>query len=250
MIIPFALFDKYNISYIKGSFGVFKPSYLYKNGKINSWKIRGHKYHLGKGYSDHLPIYATYKTNKLFLPHKQQTKPNQSYDIGGLYKQKYINHYKIKDAVVIYKFKNNAIIKQKDNRAVYLYNCAKNLKYGFRYDLDVSKIDNFYGLKEIKQIDRYKSLGKYKDINLLFLDINTKDILNIRYQNEVIKNLKGYYNKGYLYWKDKHIKIYTKDKKLLPSDGKDINIHYARIGIFYGKIQIILDKLDNYEYIK
>ncbi len=62
IIIPYALFDDRAFLYKEGSFGVFKASYLIKNNKIYRWQVskRGKGKHLGKGYSDHLPIYATF----------------------------------------------------------------------------------------------------------------------------------------------------------------------------------------------
>jgi hypothetical protein len=41
---------------------VFKAPYLFgKRGRVNRWAYKHHK-HLGKGYSDHLPIVATFST--------------------------------------------------------------------------------------------------------------------------------------------------------------------------------------------
>ncbi|MDD5052776.1 MAG: endonuclease/exonuclease/phosphatase family protein [Sulfuricurvum sp.] len=62
IIIPHSLADGKGIEYVQGSFNRFDPSYLFKKGKIYRWQqSRGYpKYHIGEGYSDHLPIYATF----------------------------------------------------------------------------------------------------------------------------------------------------------------------------------------------
>ncbi|NPA50172.1 MAG: hypothetical protein GXO02_00905, partial [Epsilonproteobacteria bacterium] len=59
ILIPPSLNDNRNWSYIKGSFGVFKRDYLFKNGYIKRWRMGKN----GGGYSDHLPIYAYFKNN-------------------------------------------------------------------------------------------------------------------------------------------------------------------------------------------
>ena len=62
MIISPKLADKKGIEYTADSFHKFDAPYLFKKGRIYRWQ-RSRKYpkhHLGKGYSDHLPIYATF----------------------------------------------------------------------------------------------------------------------------------------------------------------------------------------------
>jgi predicted extracellular nuclease len=58
IIIPKNMLDDKNIEFV--SFGVFSEKYLFfRKRKINNWyKKRG--VHIGKGYSDHLPIYAIF----------------------------------------------------------------------------------------------------------------------------------------------------------------------------------------------
>jgi len=62
MIISPKLLDGKGIEYQKGSFSRFDAPYLLKKGKIYRWqRSRSYpKHHMAKGYSDHLPIYATF----------------------------------------------------------------------------------------------------------------------------------------------------------------------------------------------
>lgn len=244
IILSPALFDNTNIDYIDKSFYVYKPKYLYSNGQINRWIIKGKdRVHLAKGYSDHLPIVATFTTDK--TKHKIDKKKNIN-SISALYDLDTVQNYQIKNAVVIYKFGNNAIIKQKDNRAIYLYNCANDLKLGGVYDLSISKLDSFYGLKEIKQIDSIR-FKKIDEVKKYFLDANKTDIFDPKYQNEIITNLSGIYKDGYLYFNDKKIRLYTKDKELLPNEGQNVTITAAHLGVFKNKPQIILHKKSDYK---
>ena len=63
IIVSKNLFDGKGIEYKTNSFGVFRPKYLLdKYGYPKRWKLKNGKIHLGIGYSDHLPIYATFQT--------------------------------------------------------------------------------------------------------------------------------------------------------------------------------------------
>ncbi len=63
ILISSALNDGKKIEYKKGSFNKLTSPYLFKKKNIYRWqKSKNYpKHHLGKGYSDHLPIYADFK---------------------------------------------------------------------------------------------------------------------------------------------------------------------------------------------
>ncbi|MGB5794140.1 endonuclease/exonuclease/phosphatase family protein [Poseidonibacter sp.] len=249
MILSPALLDNKKISYIHKSFKVFKADYLYKNKKINRWKMDIHKYnkvHAGYGYSDHLPIFAKFSTSKENLnPIKQilKNEENQTHNIKYLYKKaKLIQPVILKNVIVIYKNKNNAIIKEKNGKAIYIYKRAKNLKVGYSYNLQINQITNYHGLKEIVNFEIIKNNGKYQDYKSLILDANNIDIFNAEYQNNIIKNLKGKFINQKLYFNDKSIKIYAKDKALLPKNNQNISIISAHLGTYRGNPQILIHK--------
>ena len=63
ILISASLLDNKGLEYKKGSFGVYKQPYLFYKKRINSWYIQYRKNsrrHMAKGYSDHLPIFATF----------------------------------------------------------------------------------------------------------------------------------------------------------------------------------------------
>ncbi|MGA1868321.1 MAG: helix-hairpin-helix domain-containing protein [bacterium] len=62
IIISKGLYDNKGISYSDNSFNTFHPDYLFKGKSIYRWQIAKRGRHLGKGYSDHLPIYAYFFT--------------------------------------------------------------------------------------------------------------------------------------------------------------------------------------------
>ena len=229
MLLSKSLFETKNLSYVNNSFQVFKPKYLFFNNTIFRWKMKGkNRVHKGIGYSDHLPIYAIFTTQKYLkiLPKKEPFLSSK--DISHLYTidslEKSIT---LKNVVVIYKYKNNAIIKQMNNRAVYVYKVAKDLKLGKVYDIKIQTIKNHHGLKEIVKIGNIT----FKHIQTLFKSLYTQgkdiDLHNYDLQNEIITNLSGVYKKGYLYYSHKKqmkkIKLYEKDHTLLPKSGQNIN---------------------------
>ena len=65
IILPAALYDDKGISYIDDSFDRFMPDFLFDpNGAVYRWQQAGHGRgrHLGRGYSDHLPVFALFTT--------------------------------------------------------------------------------------------------------------------------------------------------------------------------------------------
>ena len=238
IILSPALFDNKKINYIKDSFKVYKPNYLYKKNNIIRWQIKGGK-HQQKGYSDHLPIMAKFTTNKISKSINSNKKANS---ISYLYKKiKLIEPIVLKDAIVIYKSFNHAIIKQKNDRAIFLYNNAENLQEGFSYDIKIEQIKEYFGLKEISSftiLKKNNKESKYKNLYIKNLNI---DFNNSLYQNEIITNIQGFYKNNSLYFENKRVKIYFKDKELKPKDGSYLIIKRAQIGYYKSTVQLVIN---------
>jgi len=231
IIIPHSMFDNKAIDYINDSFKVFRKGYLFDKWGINHWQIKHHK-HIGKGYSDHLPIYAYFDTKG----YKQTTQNyNKDAKVSTIDKLYFVDRLQtsvvLKDSVVVLKRGNYAIIKQLDNkRAIFVYG-ARGLKEGRVYDLKVNEIGSYHGLKEIKSFKILDRKGKVS------LDrFYSKDLSKI---NEVVKDIEGVYKRGYLYTKNNKIAIYFKNRKLTPKNGAKIKIYYAHIG-YYNRVQLVI----------
>ncbi|MEA3552917.1 MAG: endonuclease [Campylobacterota bacterium] len=246
MIVSKGLFDNENISYKYNSFNVFKPNYLYKNKKIVRWN----KYKF-RGYSDHLPIYATFSTSKQEKVIKNKIKEHIVSKISQLYKIQQINEpINLKDVVVIYKSKKIVIVKQLNQRSIMIYNPPLNMEVGYKYDITVDKIDEYNGLKEIKELSFVENKVKYKNYKSLYSNANSIDLFDEKNQNEIITNLKGTYKKGYLYYskngKISKIKLYFKNKQHKPQNGKTIVIKTGHLSIYKSKIQIVIYKKNDF----
>ena len=240
IIISSQLFDNKNISYIEQSFGVFKPSYLFNNNKINKWQRAksGKAWHLGKGYSDHLPIYAYFNDKPFKI--KEDFPLSLDKTIAEMYDDLKTPAI-LKDAVIIYKKNNNCVIKREDDKAIYCYSCLDNFKIYNIYDLFVHRVKNFKGLLEITSANIINSKGTIKDIDKFYIECNneTKFINNI---NEVCRKVEGIYRSGYLHMGKQKIKLHFNKNISLDDDNKLI-LEKVRIG-FYKEPEIIIEELN------
>ena len=147
ILLPPSLFDAKGLDYVNNSFKVFKTSYLFtKKGYINRWQYKKRR-HLGRGYSDHLPIVATFST--LAYEHDYDREKIIKGSIKDLYVQKLKHSVFVQDLKVISKERKLAKLREvHSKREIYLYG-AKALKEGEVYDLLVHEVKNYKGLQEI-----------------------------------------------------------------------------------------------------
>ncbi len=253
ILLPSALFDTKKISYIPNSFRVFKTDYLFNKQKIIRWKMYKN-IHKGYGYSDHLPIVASFSTN-IDRQNPLRTISNLKINkVSQIYKKiKLIKKVILKDMIVIYKTNNSAIVKQENDRAIYFYKNAQKLKEGFFYDLEIKEIQDYEDLKEVTNFTILRNNGEYKNFKAFYINANIIDIFKAKYQNEIINNLKGKYKGSYLYIKNQKytkIKLYAKNNYNLPKQKENIIIKRGHLGIHKGNIQIIIYSNKDYEVVK
>ncbi len=251
IIIPKSMFDKKGISYKDGSFEVFAPPYLMKNGRPHRWQDdKG----IPSGYSDHLPIVAHFQTGAFSSTEVAQP-PKTSSDASALREVKISDLYSsdfgketdilIKNVVVIYKNFDNLIIKQKNGRAVYVYNAPTDMELGGIYDIRVGKLEDYRGLKEIKQITDHKRVGA-DEITKYYVK-NPTDLATNTLQNEIVSGVSGILSRGkFIYGDQKSIKIYFKDKKTKPKNLTKIILKSAHMG-FFNEPQIIIYQASDFE---
>ncbi len=234
ILLPSTLFTKTGINYVNNSFNVFKVSYLFtKQGYINSWQIRNSK-HIGKGYSDHLPVYAYFDTKPYISLDKHFKDKVLSKDIEYFYNVEELEYpIVLKNAIVIFQRGKYAVIKQRKNgRGIFVYNSVNKLKEGMKYDFLVREIFTYKGLKEITNLIVLK---KSKKVNLkdFYKNIDNKK------QNEILRNIVGEYRGKYLHVNGKKIPIYFKNKKFIPKSGSKLKIYYAHLG-YYKRLQLVI----------
>jgi endonuclease/exonuclease/phosphatase family metal-dependent hydrolase len=247
IVLPSKMFDGKGVDYLNNTFGVFKRSYLFtKRGYINQWQYKNGK-HRGKGYSDHLPVYAYFDIKPYIADTKKNVaKKIEKKSIEDLYKIESLDSkIRLDDVVVVLKRGRNAIVKQRvRGRGIYLYGCAGPLKEGHKYDLLVEGIKTYKGLKEITHAYKIKEKGVV-DRESYMLSSEAVTMKNVQ-QNEVLKNVSGIYKNRFLYLEDKRIPIYFKKRKLTPPNGSRLKIHYAHLG-YYKKMQIVIYSKKDFE---
>ena len=252
IVLPPTLFDKKGIDYVNNSFKVFRKAYLFtKRGYINRWEYKKGK-HRGKGYSDHLPVYA-YFDRKPYIPGADKIAVKTKREvkkIAYLYtKETLENEVILKDAIVIWKHKGNAIIKQsKEGRGIFLFGCASALEKGKRYDLLVRALKTYKGLKEVTHVYVVKEKGT-EDISEYLLKQEDLVKKNSYRQNEVIIDLIGTYKNRYFYVEGRKIPIYFKKKKSTPANGAKLKIYNALLG-YYKKLQLVVYSKKDFEIME
>ncbi|QOG13200.1 endonuclease/exonuclease/phosphatase family protein [Arcobacter sp. FWKO B] len=249
IIIPQRLLhNNSDITYIDDSFGVFKPEYLYKKGHIQRWQMDKKGFHKKQGYSDHLPIFAYFSTSYTTKKPKQKLDLNK---ISTLYNMESLaSPITLPNVVVLYKTAHSAIIKQENERAIFIYNSAKELEVGQIYDLTIDKISSFNGQKQISGILAHIQNGNNKEYKKLFIDGTKVDLTDFKIQNEIITNLKGEYIKKDLHYGDKKIRVYSKNKDILPPQNAKILIKSAHLSIYNNIPQLVIYSKNDYEIIK
>jgi len=234
ILLPSTLFDKKGIDYVNNSFNVFRPSYLFtKKGYINSWQIREGG-HIGKGYSDHLPIYAFFDT-KPYIHLNNSLKDNiLSADIEYFYTiDELLQPIELKDVIVIFKRGKYALIKQReDGRGIFIYDSVGGLEEGIKYNILVREISTYKGLKEITNLVVVKKGQKVK-FKYFYKNIDCK------IQNEILTDINGTYRDNFLYVDGKKIPIYFKNRKFIPKSGSKLKIYYAHLG-YYKILQLVI----------
>jgi len=244
IVLPAGMFDKKGIDYVNHSFKVFKAPYLFtKQGYINRWQY-DHGKHKGKGYSDHLPVYAFFDTSPYAADkNSQKNKTIVSKPIEFLYSVESLKEeVLLEDVVVLMKRGNHALIKQTPNgRGIYLYGCAKGLTEGRRYDIVAQNIAMYHGLKEITHAYRVKEKTKTKTAS--YFNQNTK------VQNEALKEIIGIYKGKNFYFNGQTLPIHFKNKKDIPRQGSKLKLHYAHLG-YYKQLQVIVYNKKDFSIVR
>ena len=193
--------------------------------------------HFGTNAKD---AYANVKNQKrdYTIEEKNEIKEEPATILDLYKKEKLTENIVLEKAVVIYKNEDKAIIKRANDRAIFVYKNAKDLKLGYSYNLQIHQIFDYYGLKEIKEFAILDEIEKVENYKSLFLDGANIDIFDFKYENEIITNLKGIVKNSKLYLDNgKEIKIYSNKRNLLPKNGETITILNGHLASYRGNMQ-------------
>ena len=276
ILIPASLHDGKSWEYQEGSFGVFKPKYLFgKRGRVNRWEYR-HSKHTGKGYSDHLPVYASFglgegavsskeeglweKLLALFTPSDMDTlqeqpvrivMPKSEIQVSSITDlislERITVPVKLQDIKVIWKSRDSAVIKQSEQgRAILLYRCAGALEVGSRYDIVVYQKKRYKGLDELTDIAIEHTQGS-EDISSYLYPFTPQVMQQKRYLNEVVSELTGIYRKRKISIDGIAYPLYFKKGIKRPKEGQKIRLVRAQIGYYKNHNELVVWNQNDYQ---
>ncbi len=161
IIIPYSMVDGKGVDYIKNSFYVIKKHYLFhKKGYIFRWVYKNGK-HRGEGYSDHLPIVASFSTDKLF---KKKESKIYNGSIEMIYKKDITFPILLQRVKVVEKEKNKILIEDiHSKKTISIYGTKDSFILGEYYDIRVYKRKLYKDKYEIIDFEiekRYYSIKK------------------------------------------------------------------------------------------
>ncbi len=254
ILLPASMFDGEGIDYVDRSFRVFKPAYLFMpNGAIFRWQKakRGHGKHLGEGYSDHLPIYASLSLRPFRVIERRgegeeslASKPArsaQNVSVADLYTLPLgEQNLRLEEVVVIYRKGKIAILKEPGGRAIAVYGDIGGLVPGRAYSVAVRRLYDYRGLREITRLEILEELGE-RDTSPLLLPVDA-DLSQRDNVNEVVSRISGLYRRGRLYYgKGRSIRLYFRRRAERPESGKRITLHGVRVGIYKNRPELVVD---------
>ncbi len=159
ILLPHSMLDGKGIDYVDSSFYMFKKNYLFTpKGYIFRWLYRKGR-HRGKGYSDHLAVYAKFSTE----PFDKKNFTLKQGNIKQLHKKKSSLPLLLKKVKVISVEKNKVYIRDELNEKIAIYGIDQALEEGNYYDMVVFKRKFYKGNYEIIDFrieKRYDSIKK------------------------------------------------------------------------------------------
>ncbi len=252
IIVSPGLYDGQGVSYIDNSFDKFDPGCLFHGSRIKRWQRedRGRGRHLGQGFSDHLPVFAWFAPQP-FKYRRGAPYPEKTVPIDALYNSKTGRvNYHLRRCAVIYKHQSYTVVKQPDDRAILIYGAGDKLEPGRMYHLTVQRLKRYHGMLEITELTAVEPVEKQIDPEKLLLAPDDRSLADPGLINEVVHRLEGVYRNGWLhYGSQRKIRLYARDKALLPESGSRVILNNIRIG-FHDHPELVLEQAGQLELVK
>ncbi len=273
ILIPPSLHDGKGWEYVSGSFRVYKPRYLFGwHGRINRWSYR-HGKHQGEGYSDHLPIVATFSNdgvvgtaghkassgwwNRLTgwlgslweegtgaLPQPVMSQPavktmSDPDPIAALKKSAQLDTpVTVEEVCVIWKDRDSAVIRQRSGgEAILIYRAASALEKGQAYDLTVHRKKRYKGMDELTDVEVSRGRGAC-DAQRLIEPFDTAMMDDLSNVGKVVRGVEGVYRKRAIEVEGVPVRIHFRKRAGHPKEGQHIRIDRAVIGYYKDHMEL------------
>lgn len=154
IVIPSSMMDGKGIDYLNDSFTVFKKSYLFHTkGYIYRWEYRK-KRHTRKGYSDHLPVMASFSTQ----PYQRANCTISNTTIEQLTHQVTLSFpLRLQQVDVVKSEKNKVTLQDQSGKDIEVFGIDMPLHLHHRYDLIVYQRNYYQDRYEIVDYSIEKS---------------------------------------------------------------------------------------------
>ncbi|ADV45994.1 endonuclease/exonuclease/phosphatase family protein [Nitratifractor salsuginis] len=261
MLIPPSLADGRRWEYVRGSFGVYRPSYLFGiHGEILRWGYR-HGKHTGKGFSDHLPIYARFQTLpdlpvKTSAPEAKKPLPPgrlQCHKVTITQLQKAESPALplcLDNAVVTFKRGPHAVLQEEGKGpTILVYGAAAALKEGHRYRIEVEGFKRYHGLPEIVDLEPLKDLGRV-DLAPYIPAFRPEMMNDPAARFRVVRDLEGIYRHRQLWVRQHAWPIHFRSRRWKPKEGSRLRIKRAQIGYYKGHPELVIWDRNDFETVR
>jgi len=258
ILIPPSLVDGRGWEYRPGSFGVFRPRYLFgPHGEVKRWEIRHGVFRRG-GYSDHLPIYARFdrlppkKGTKGSLTQGHQAIPQEkALDIAALQRLEALKEpVKLEGAVLVFKRGRHGVFQQRpEGPAILLYGAAAGLEEGRRYDVLVHGFKRYHGMPEITDLELLNA-GKRVETDPYIPPFHSGMMARPSDRYRVVRGIRGVFRGGKLLVEGRAIPIHFKKRRWRPPPGSELRIKRAQIGYYKGRTELVVWDRSDFEIVR
>ena len=271
ILIPPTLMDGRGWEYLPGSFGVFRPTWLFgPHGEVKRWEYR-HGRHTGRGFSDHLPIYARFENlgsgrKKSGMLQKVQSwlgigtskkrasgstiaksSPSKKIDrheettIRALQSMEKLSSTPLlKDAAVVFKRGRSAVLQQSpEGPAILVYKAAGALKEGHRYDLRLYGFKRRNGMPQITDLAVIADKGSV-DLRAYLHPFRPSMMRTEEGISRIVGGIEGVYRGHRLHTAGSAWPIYFKKRRWIPPEGSRIMIKRAQIGYYKNHKELVV----------
>jgi len=261
ILIPPSLADGEGWEYVPDTFGVYRPAYLFgPHGEILCWGYR-HGKHTGRGFSDHLPIYARFEilpvnsrapsAPKVRRPLMQQSSPCPKSTIAKLRKSRSPSlPLCLEEVAVIFKRGAHAVLQEKaDAPAILVYGAATALREGHRYRIEVEGFKRYHGMPEITDLDPLKDRGA-ENLTPYILPFRPAMMRDPAFRYRIVRDLQGIYRHRRLHVGGEEWPIHFHRRRWQPKEGRRLRIKRAQIGYYKGHAELVIWDRNDFERVR
>ena len=254
ILIPPTLVNGRGWEYLPGSFGVYRPAFLFgRYGEVKRWAYR-HGKHQGRGFSDHLPIYARLETSDggatlKTLPKMTNDFPKRT--IAWLRQLgKLESPVRLEKVTLVFRRGADGVLQQgKNGAAILLYGSARGLEEGGVYDVTVYGVKRYRGMPEVTDLEPDRRLGKVSP-EAYIPAFRPEMMRERRWRSHVVRSMAGRYDGSTLRWGVLRIPIHFKKRSWRPETGSYLKITRAQIGYYKDHTELVVWDRSDFEIVR